>query len=316
MSSAKTERLINLTMALLASRRYMKKAEIFRSVAGYSGSQETKERMFERDKDDLRSLGIEIDVGGHDPLFEDEPGYRIAPESYQLPPQGLTSQELGIIAIALDMWRGSPSETSSESIARRFGSLGIDSIKPRDIGLSLHNFNEAGLLEVTQGLAERRAIRFMYRKNESQTAEIREVHPLGMCAWKGSWYIVGEDLNKNEVRAFKLSRITSQIERFGPHDAFEIPEDFDVREYLIMFSQSELKALLHVRKNQVYSLRNQAESIDPFDDEWDAIKLPIDDVDSLLREILSFGDSVIVQEPEFLRKNIRHALQRVSEIYG
>ena len=316
MSSAKTERLINLTMALLASRRYMKKAEIFRSVAGYSGSQETKERMFERDKDDLRSLGIEIDVGGHDPLFEDEPGYRIAPESYQLPPQGLTSQELGIIAIALDMWRGSPSETSSESIARRFSSLGIDSIKPRDIGLSLHNFNEAGLLEVTQGLAERRAIRFMYRKNESQTAEIREVHPLGMCAWKGSWYIVGEDLNKNEVRAFKLSRITSQIERFGPHDAFEIPEDFDVREYLIMFSQSELKALLHVRKNQVYSLRNQAESTDPFDDEWDAIKLPIDDVDSLLREILSFGDSVIVQEPEFLRKNIRHALQRVSEIYG
>ena len=58
MSSAKTERLINLTMALLASRRFMSKSEIFRRVAGYNGTQETKERMFERDKDDLRTLEI------------------------------------------------------------------------------------------------------------------------------------------------------------------------------------------------------------------------------------------------------------------
>jgi len=50
MSSAKTERLVNLTMALLASQRFIKKSEIFRKVAGYSGSQETKERMFERDR--------------------------------------------------------------------------------------------------------------------------------------------------------------------------------------------------------------------------------------------------------------------------
>ena len=71
MSSEKTERLVNLTMALLASRRYMTKSEIFRRVEGYAGSQETKERMFERDKDELRSMGIEIDVGGLDPLFED-----------------------------------------------------------------------------------------------------------------------------------------------------------------------------------------------------------------------------------------------------
>ena len=84
MSSAKTERLVNLTMALLASRRYLKKSEIFQKVAGYSGSNETKERMFERDKDDLRALGIEIEVASHDPLFEDEPGYRIKPEKFQI----------------------------------------------------------------------------------------------------------------------------------------------------------------------------------------------------------------------------------------
>ena len=64
--SRKIERLINLTIALLATKRYLTKSEIFRSVEGYEGSAETKERMFERDKDDLRSLGIEIEVGSFD----------------------------------------------------------------------------------------------------------------------------------------------------------------------------------------------------------------------------------------------------------
>jgi hypothetical protein len=81
--SRKTERLVNLTIALLATKRYITKSEIFRTVDGYEGSDESKERMFERDKDDLRNLGIEIEVGTFDPLFEDESGYRIKPENYQ-----------------------------------------------------------------------------------------------------------------------------------------------------------------------------------------------------------------------------------------
>ena len=84
MSAQKTERLINLTLALLATKRYLTKSEIFRAVAGYSGSPETMERMFERDKDELRGLGIEIEVKGIDPLFEDEQGYLIRSETFQL----------------------------------------------------------------------------------------------------------------------------------------------------------------------------------------------------------------------------------------
>jgi proteasome accessory factor B len=70
--SRKNERLVNLTIALLATKRYLTKNEIFRNIEGYEGSAEAKERMFERDKDDLRKLGIQIEVGGLDPLFDDE----------------------------------------------------------------------------------------------------------------------------------------------------------------------------------------------------------------------------------------------------
>ena len=72
--SRKSERLINLTIALLATKRFITKSEIFRTIEGYEGSLDSKERMFERDKDDLRSLGIEIEVGSFDPLFNDEAG--------------------------------------------------------------------------------------------------------------------------------------------------------------------------------------------------------------------------------------------------
>ena len=92
--SRKIERLINLTIALLATKRYLTKSEIFRTVEGYEGSAETKERMFERDKDDLRNLGISIEVGSFDPLFSDEAGYRIRSENYQLDIGEITSTDI------------------------------------------------------------------------------------------------------------------------------------------------------------------------------------------------------------------------------
>ena len=103
--SRKIERLINLTIALLATKRYLTKSEIFNSVEGYEGNAETKERMFERDKDDLRSLGIEIEVGSFDPLFNDEPGYRIKQEKYQFDLGEITPIEVSLLSLAAQAWQ-------------------------------------------------------------------------------------------------------------------------------------------------------------------------------------------------------------------
>jgi len=144
MSQAKTERLVNLTMALLDSRRYMRKSEIFRKVAGYSGSDETKERMFERDKDDLRALGIEIEVASHDPIFEDEPGYRIRPDTYQLP-QSFSSEELGIMSTAITLLADSDIAATTESILRRLNSLPLAPRNLDDIAIPERELLENGL---------------------------------------------------------------------------------------------------------------------------------------------------------------------------
>ena len=86
MAPRKTERILNLTICLLVSGRYLPKSRIREAVEGYHDlSDEAFERTFERDKDELRSLGVPIEVGSFDPLFDDEPGYRILSSEFALP---------------------------------------------------------------------------------------------------------------------------------------------------------------------------------------------------------------------------------------
>src|SRR5665811_16982 len=87
MAPRKTERQLNLVICLLASRRYLTREKIRDSVEGYQGlSDAAFQRMFERDKDDLRDLGIPIETGSNDSYFDDEQGYRILPGDFELPP--------------------------------------------------------------------------------------------------------------------------------------------------------------------------------------------------------------------------------------
>ncbi len=176
MSSAKTERLVNLTMALLGTKRYMTKSEIFRRVSGYSGSGETKERMFERDKDDLRTLGIEIEVASHDPLFEDEVGYRIRPELFQLR-ENFDSEELGLVSLALGLISGSELGDATFSLNRRINSLAVSPITPEEFRLSEIDVIENGLSELLKALSERRMVTFAYRKEGAPKGESRRVNP-------------------------------------------------------------------------------------------------------------------------------------------
>ena len=83
-TSRKSERLLNLLIMLLVQRHYVSKERI-RTILYPDSRPDAFEKMFERDKDELRSLGVPIEVGSIDPLFDDEPGYRISPDDFALP---------------------------------------------------------------------------------------------------------------------------------------------------------------------------------------------------------------------------------------
>lgn len=316
MSSEKTERLVNLTMALLASRRYMTKSEIFRRVEGYSGSQETKERMFERDKDDLRALGIDIEVGGLDPLFEDEAGYRIRPEKFQFPVSHFTPRELGLISTALSLWSSEQLGDSSE-LTRKFESLGVQSESPADLAtFRFAKISEDNLVTLANALAQRSGVSFDYQKIGTQNSEIRRVNPLGLGAWRGDWYLVGEDFNRGDVRAFKLQRIVGSVAIDKQANAYEIPEDFDIRDYLIMYATNSYVTTLRLRKGAANALRDRASEVIHLDDDWDRADVAFADLAEALREILWHGTDVLVVEPSDLAKELQSSLREVITLHG
>lgn len=315
MSSAKTERLVNLTMALLGTKRYMTKSEIFRRVSGYSGSGETKERMFERDKDDLRTLGIEIEVASHDPLFEDEVGYRIRPELFQLR-EKFDSEELGLVSLALGLIADSELGDATYSLNRRINSLAVSPITPEEFRLSEINVIENGLSELLKALSERRTVTFSYRKEGASKGESRRVNPLGLSAWRGSWYLVGEDLDRDDVRVFKLSRISSQIETSGSSNSYVIPADFSIKDYLVMLKPGEYSVKVKVRRALALNLRNLAESITQLDDDWDLLNVNFKGIEQALREILWLGPDAVVQEPAELRSAVVASLEKLVRNHG
>ena len=317
MSSAKTERLINLTMALLASRRYMPKSEIFRRVAGYEGAPDAMERMFERDKDDLRSLGIEIEVASHDPLFEDEVGYRISPEKYRMK-SNYSARELGLMAAALAVVDISEVSDEKQNIAQRLSALSVTPVNSEEISLFASSQVEDKLVEITRAVASRSRIKFNYAKPDELQSQEREVNPMGLSTWRGSWYLVGEDLAKSDIRVFRLSRITDEI-WISKKNSFEIPENFQVRDYLIMLKENEYRVVVKVRNGYGESLLAKYGNSDRFDTpglDWQESELNFEDINEALLVISRYGSAVIVESPMELRELIKDGFLATVKCHG
>ena len=309
--SRKSERLVNLTIALLATKRYLTKSEIFRTVEGYEGAPEAMERMFERDKDDLRSLGIAIELGTFDPIFEDEAGYRITPSSYRLNLGELDGTDIALLSLAASAWSGAALERESTSALIKLASMGIDSDSE---ALSLLTPQVSGTDQnftlITDSIIRRSEIEFEYVSGDL-SRQVRKIAPYSLRGQSGSWYLVGLDREKDSLRTFRLDRIVSEVTVTKKANSFDIPEPIpnqgsdEVREL----------ALLRIRKNRGHQLRSLATLVES-GEEWDEIRLPIVDTSWLLRTILWHRDDVIALEPPVLRKSVIDSLEELSVLHG
>jgi proteasome accessory factor B len=307
--SRKSERLVNLTIALLATKRYLTKSEIFRTVEGYEGSAEAMERMFERDKDDLRGLGIAIELGTFDPLFEDEAGYRITPSSYQLDLGTLDGRDIALLSLAASSWSGAAMEEVSTSALVKLESIGIDadlesiSLSPR-IGATNSVFTA-----ITDAIMRRAILSFDY-VSADLTVSTRELHPFALRGRAGSWFLIAFDVNKGEQRTFRLDRISGEVSVGKKSGAFTTPSTLQEES-----TEDQPVATLLLRKNRGNQFRANAISIE-IGDEWDTAQVPIFSHTWILSLILWHRDDVVVIEPQSLRQETIRALQEVKSAHG
>ncbi|MEJ6626348.1 MAG: WYL domain-containing protein [Actinomycetes bacterium] len=309
MSDRKTERLINLTLALLATKRYLKKSEILNNVMGYEGTQEAKERMFERDKDDLRSLGIEIEVGDLDVFFEDEPGYRIPQKSYELNIPDLTSRELALLSIASSLWNDSILAPNAQSGIRKLQSLGIPATLEFEFRMKYRFDNPSQLLEqIEKAILDKSQIEFSY---DSSSLKNRHLEPYRIVFWNGFWYLIGRDIDRNGIRLFKVSRFLGSINVSKKKNEFEIPADFAVTDHLPTSEVQIIRsAKVEIRKDAGLLLRQRGELI--FEgDEFDRYQINYENERIFLRELIWHGANVRILEPENLQRDLISLIEEV-----
>jgi predicted DNA-binding transcriptional regulator YafY len=213
-STAKLERLLNLTAALLETPRPLTAEQIAERIFGYPEDKTAFRRAFERDKDALREMGIPIvmaEVTGSDPPLM---GYRIPKDQYYLRDPGLEADELAALHLAASairlegvegtagLWKlgGVPASHANAATPSTMAAIPVDD----------------RLVVLFGAVGERRRVTFRYRDEE------RTVDPYRLDFQRGRWYVTGFDHARADERVFRLDRIAGDVAA-GAVRSFEPP---------------------------------------------------------------------------------------------
>ena len=220
--SDKLERLMNLTAALLDAERPLTADDISERVAGYASAKEAFRRTFERDKDELRQLGIPIAMATIPGTYPEEQGYRIDRDAYELPDPGLAPDELAALRLALQAVRvGEQSGDGSEALWKLGGVVPAGDVGAIGAGgddsavASLPP--DPSLVPLFSAVLERRVARFAY--TSSAGSADREVEPWRLEYRRGRWYLTAFDRDRGEERNFRLDRILGAVGLDAPSTA-------------------------------------------------------------------------------------------------
>jgi len=308
MAARKTERLMNLIFLLLASTKYLTKAQIREAIADYrdATSDQAFDRMFERDKEELRELGIAVEVGSHDPLFGDNEGYRIPRDTAELADIELTREEAAVVGLATQVWQHSGLASGSSNALMKLKSIGVDvdttALRMAEPRLSTA---EPAFDAVWDAATRRVPITFDYARPGRETGR-RRLEPWGILSWRDRWYVVGHDLDRDDTRVFRVSRISGDVETDGQPGSYEIPEGTDLRQVAgaLFPPPREEPAVLRVRTGRGQSLRRAAEEVTRLDDTTDRVIIRFGSIWELSAEIASYGADVLVESPAELRDHV------------
>src|SRR6478609_1103162 len=272
MSARRTERLLNLTICLMAGRRALSKAELRELIADYrtATSDESFERMFERDKDDLREMGIPLVTEHHDPLFDDEIGYRIDPNAYALPEIEVGPDEMAVLTLAARAWQQAALAPAATAALRKVEAYAYDDpdgpvpLGVEGLGLEPRvSTSEPAFGPLYEAVRDRRPVRFGYRRSGSSETTERHLEPWGVVSWHGRWYVAGHDRDRDATRVFRLSRIEGDVSADGRSGTVVVPEDIDPATVVAMIAPEAptREAVVRVRRDEGHTLRLTATAV-------------------------------------------------------
>jgi proteasome accessory factor B len=324
MTAAKSERLLNLVILLLVARNYTTKEQIRSLMEPYrDSSDEAFDRMFERDKDDLRALGIPLEVGSVDKFFEDEQGYRIKRDAFELPEIDFTADEVAVLGLAAQVWRhaGLAGATSDALVKLKAAGLSFDR-EQLDLVAPALAAEEPAFEAMWQATVHRTPVRFDYTRSGETASRTRHLQPWGVVTAQGRWYVVGLDTDRGEPRMFRLSRIDSSVQADGDVGAYTVPEGTDLRELseALIPRRPDRTATVLARAGAANGLRRRSEvsatGVTGPDGRpgWDELRVPYVSDTDFAEELLMYADVVVAESPDELRKAVVERLRGIVDL--
>ncbi len=215
------ERLVNLTIALLETRRPLTFEELRQRTRYYpQADAASARRMFERDKEQLRAMGVPIET--RQEFGMDDPGYLIDRRAYELRDVDLDAEEVAALAIAVSMLGPEAGSLALAKVAARAPDPAPVDVPPTRVAIPVSEVDTfAG------AIVDRRVVRFDYRTADGRTGR-RTVEPYGIVRRRRAWYLVGRDVDRGSPRGFRTDRMLGEVEILDPSGAFEVPEGFDL----------------------------------------------------------------------------------------
>jgi proteasome accessory factor B len=316
MSRRKTERLLSLVVCLLSARRYLTATQIRDAVPGYPDSFDAFKRMFERDKDELRELGIPLETGVSSGP-EDEAGYRIQRQAYELPEIRLESDEAAVLGLAARVWRRAELAGAAAGGLLKLRAAGIDAEDTTQPGIEPRlQTGEAAFGPLWEAVRDARPVSFAYRAAGRSSPQQRRLEPWGVVNRHGSWYVAGQDTDRGEERVFRLSRIDGPVSFSGPPGSVTVPAGTDVRKSVRAWDAQpppRRTCQLRLRHGAAHGLRRGAVSDAPAPGHsgWDLVEASFSEVGWFADHIASFGADVVVLDPADLKDAVIGRLKGV-----
>jgi proteasome accessory factor B len=326
------ERLFSLVLALLATESGLTKNEILSTVQGYrqkyrsGGDNANLERQFERDKDDIRDLGVPLetvdspgDAGNNQTLR-----YRIPRGAYELPSDiSFSPDETTLLNLAAMVWREGSLSGESRRALLKLRSLGVTADEPVLGYAPRVRLRDAAFEPLSAALEKHLIVRFPYLKPGEDHAREREVIPLALVQYQGRWHLSAEEVTpavEGARKTYLLRRIVGPVElgkpapaRPGDHAAAALAGLEEVWERGV----AEVEVTCNSDAATRLSNRRGTERLTPETDEGEArLRLHFVDLEILADELAGFGPEVLVVSPPELRDAVIARLERTVRDHG
>lgn len=214
------ERLFSLVLALLATDSGLTKHEILSTVQGYSqrfvsgGDNSTLERQFERDKDEIRELGVPLETveAAGEPGNNQNLRYRIPRGEYEFPTDVVfTPEETTLLNLAAVVWREGSMSAESARALLKLRSLGLTPSEPVVGYAPRVRVRDAAFEPLSTALQKNAAVTFAYLKPGEARASERTVEPLALFQHEGRWHLFSRIPGTDDTRTYLLRRIVSKV---------------------------------------------------------------------------------------------------------